>query len=198
MDFYETNYRGILILNKSKKNNKLIFWVAITILILAVLSGIFYIYINGENFRNNLKSIIISQLKENLENPIEIGKIDYVSLQSVQLSDITVFEDISSENKETLFRADKAKISFTLLFPILHWNNWHLTIRNMAFSNASTSLTRKSTGKFDYFDRLKIDLTKIHENITINHINFENSSLVYHDEMVYNHHLNRLTTRAKI
>ena len=197
MDFYETNYRGILILNKLKKNNKLIFWVAITILILAVLSGIFYIYINGENFRNNLKSIIISQLKENLENPIEIGKIDYVSLQLVQLSDITVFEDIPSENKEILFRADKAKISFTLLFPILHWNNWHLTIRNMAFSNASTSLTRKSTGKFDYFDRLKIDLTKIHENITINHINFENSYLVYHDEMVYNHHLNRLTTRAK-
>lgn len=186
-------------MNTSKKKKGLISWISILVIIIITFSGILYIYINSEGFREKLKTIVITKLENNIGNVVEIGKIESISFKSIKIDNIVIYEDSvsDSEKDEILFKAVHAKADFGLLLPLLQWNNWQLKVHDITFFNASTSLKRESSGDFDFFKKIKLNITEFQENILINRIHFQDSYLVFHDELVYNYNLNYLTTKAK-
>ncbi len=190
--------RGKEILVDSKKKKKIIYLIVIPAFILLVLSVIFYTYINSESFRENMKSILITQLENNLGKniEIEIGTIDSISFQSLHLTHFTVLENGFDNKDNIIFQAEQAKAGFAFLFSLFQWKDWQLDIQDITFYRASASLTRESTGEFDFIKKLDLGLEKLQQNLMIQRIHFQDSQLIYHDELVYNYNLDYLTTRA--
>ncbi len=181
----------------SKQKKRLVYWFVLPVIILLVLSGIFYVYINSENFRANVKSVLLSQLKNSLGKRIEIGTVDSISFRSLQLTQFIIYENGYSEEDNILFQAEQAEAKFNLFFSLFHWKEWQLDIRDIIFYQASASVTRESTGEFDFIKKLQLEPEKIQQNIIIQRIYFQNSNLIFHDELIYNYNQEYLTTRAR-
>jgi len=184
-------------LKNYRYKKEIIFWFLLPVIILLVLFGILALYMNSENFRTNIKSILLTQLENNLGKRIEIGKVDSISFQSVKLTHFIIYENNSSEKDNILFQADKAEAKFNLFFSLFYWKEWVLNIQDITFHQAYVTITRESTGKFDFIKKLQLDLDAFQQNFVIQRINFQNSNLIYHDELVYNYKQNYLTTRVK-
>jgi hypothetical protein len=101
------------------------------------------------------------------------------------------------EQKEVFFKAEKVKAKFSLFLPFWKWKDWQLNIPEITFSQAQVKVTRESTGEFDILRKLNLNLEDISENIIIHQLNFQNSYLVYHDELIYNYHQDYLTTKVR-
>ncbi len=181
----------------SQRKKKFFYLLAIPAIILLVLSGLLYLYINSENFRENVRSLLITQLENSLGKRIEIGTVNSISFQSLQLTRFTLFENSSDEKNNILFQAEQAKAEFVFLFSLFQWKNWQLDIQEITFYQASADLIRESSGEFDIIKKLDLELDEIQQNLIIHHIHFQDSQLVFQDELVYNYNLDYLTTRAK-
>ncbi len=180
-----------------KKKKGLIYWFVLSVIILLVLSGLLYLYINSENFRANVKSILITQLEDGLGKNIEIETVDSLSFRSLQLTNFLIFENSSTEEDKILFQAEKAEAKFNFIFSLFYWKEWLLDIRDITFSQASTTITREITGEFDFIRKLQLEPEEIQQSMIIRRINFQDSHLIFHDEMVFNYDQDYLTTRAK-
>ncbi len=185
-------------LAKVKRKNKFIFVLSITAIILIVSAlSTFLIYINSSAFRENAKNIITAQIENSFGNKIEIGAIEYISFRTIRLNDFKIFEEDATEKESILFQARNVKAEFTLLLPILRWQGWQLSIKNITFDNATTTFTRLLNGDFDIVEKLHINPELLQENIQIGRIYFQDSKLTYHDELIYNYKSDYLTTKAE-
>ncbi|GAB4116361.1 MAG: hypothetical protein Kow00103_11980 [Candidatus Caldatribacteriota bacterium] len=178
-----------------KYKKRLIYWLVIPIFTLLVIVGVLYIYINTENFREDIKSILLTQLETNLGLNIEIGTLKSISFQSLQLNDIVVFEgNLSKEN--ILFQAEEIKAKFNLFFSLLDWKNWQLDIQEITFYRASLEITRERNGEFDLFNKLKLQGEENQQRFFIARLNFQDSMLTFYDKLVYNYNQDALTTEV--
>jgi hypothetical protein len=183
-------------LNALAGKNRLIYFFSILLLIMAVGLLISYFYINSKNFRMNVKSIITTQLEGMLEKRIEIGSVDTISFQSIQLTHLVIFEN-NQDKANILFQTEKLEARYSLFFPFFKWKGWQLNIKEITFFNAYIELTREITGEFDLVKKLNLDSEYLQENIIIQQINFQNSYLVYQDELVFHYDQDALITKAK-
>ena len=72
---------GVKTLNGIAGKNRLIYIFSVLLLIIAMGLLISYFYINSENFRMNVKSIITTQLEGMRGKKIQIGSVDTISFQ---------------------------------------------------------------------------------------------------------------------
>jgi len=136
-------------------------------------------------------------LEDSLRKKIEIGTVNSISFRSLQLTNFLIFENSSTKEEKILFQAENAEAKFNFIFSLFYWKEWLLDIRDITFYQASTTITREITGEFDFIRKLQLEPEEIEQNLIIRRINFKDSYLVYHDELVYNYDLDYLTTRAK-
>jgi len=183
-------------LSSVKRKNRLFHWFLILVTIIIVFLAVLYFYINSESFLKNAKSVLITQLENRLGNKIEIGSVDSISFHSLQLSNFMIYQE-NLEQKEVIFQAERVRAKFTLFLPFWKWKNWQLNIPEITFSQAQVEVTRESTGEFDILRKLHLNLEDISENIIIHQLNFQNSYLVYNDELIYNYPQDYLTTKVR-
>ena len=184
-------------MNNISKKNKIIYIIIALLLIITIgLTALNY-YINSENFRVNVKSILSQRLENILGKKVEIGSIDSISLQSIGLTRLIISES-NQDEPNILFQAKEAEVKFFIFLPFLHGGKeWKLEVKEITFSEANFDLTRDFDGDFDLVKKFQFDLTSLQENITIARINFKNSYIVYNDESVYHYSEDYLTTKAK-
>ena len=182
--------------NTSKKNKIIYILIALLLIITIGLTALNY-YINSENFRVNVKSILSQRLENILGKKVEIGSIDSISLQSIKLTHLVISES-NQDEPNILFQAKEAEVKFFIFLPFLHGGKeWKLEVKEITFSEANFDLTRDFNGDFDLVKKFQFDITSLQENITIAKINFKNSYIVYNDESVYHYSEDYLTTKAK-
>jgi len=179
----------------SQFNKRYIYWLGVPIFTIIVIVGALYIYINSAYFRENIKSVLLSQLENSLGLKVEIGNIESISLQSLQLSDMTIFEH-SLTKKDILFQAEKIEARFNLFFSLLHWKDWQLNIYEITFSRASLEISRERNGEFDLLNKLDLKIGEKQRKFFIERINFKDSMLTFHDKSVYSDHQDALTTQV--
>lgn len=178
-----------------KHKNKFIYWLVIPVFTILIIMGVFYVYINSENFRTNIKSILLTQLENSLGQKIEIGTIDSISFQSLQITGFIILED-NPTNEVILFQAERIKARFSFLYSLLHWKKWQLNIHEITFYQSSVNVTRDIDGEFDLLKKFDIEFGEDQQNLLIERINFRDSMLTLHDQLVYNHNQDVLTTQV--
>ncbi len=180
----------------SKTNKALYIFVALILILFAIFTTL-YFYVNSSNFRGNVKSVIIKQLENILEKRVEIGSIDAITWNSLQLTHFFIFED-NNDTNEILFKSEKAEAQFFLFLPSLQeLKEWQFNIKKIIFTGADLNITRDINGDFDLTKKLSLNQEVLEGRITLEEIGFQDSFLIYHDESVHNYYQNQLTTRAK-
>lgn len=178
------------------RKNRLVYLFFILVIIIVAALIISYYYLNSENFRVKAKSLLITELENLSQERIEIGSVDAVSFQSLDITHLVILTD-DSDDTEILFQAEEAKVKFALLFPFWQSKPWQLNIKNIIFSGATIKLARNPAGEFDLAKKLGLNLTYLGKNIKIEQISFQNSFLEYRDELIYHYPQAVLTTKAK-
>lgn len=182
--------------NGMTRKNRLAYPFFILVIIIVIGLIVSYSYLNSENFRVRARSLLITELENLLQKRIEIGSVDAVSFQSLDITHLVVLTN-DSDDAEILFRAGEVKIKFALFFPFWQGKPWQLDIKNITFSGAIVELTRNLAGEFDLAKKLGLDLAYLSKNIKIEQVSFQNSFLEYHDELIYHYPQAALTTKAK-
>ncbi|HOR43032.1 MAG TPA: DUF748 domain-containing protein, partial [Atribacterota bacterium] len=182
--------------NSISKKNRLGRFLLILVCILTAGLIITYSYINTSSFREHVKSLFITELENLMGKKIKIDSADTISFRNLRFSNLEILEK-NGDDTEVFLQAKKLEIKFALFFPFWQGKTWQLDIKDIAFTDLSVSFTRNRAGEFDLLKKLGIDFAFLNENIKIERVSFKNSSLVYHDEIVYHYELDALTTKAK-
>lgn len=183
--------------NGVSKRNKVFFSFTVILLIIILAFVLIYFYVNSKNFRDNARSIIIKQLENVLEKKVEIGSIDTISWQSIQLTHIAILENNQVDN-EVLFYAENAEARFFLSLPSLQkLRELQLYIKEIIFFRADLDITRDVNGDFDLVKKLSLDPEAFEGKIAIEQVSFRDSFLSYHDESIYHYNQEQLTTLVR-